>query len=348
MDVVKYIGLYLLKNHNVNIQGLGNLELHVVPARFSEDVLLPMSYKIELTSSSGSIDDNLANFIANNEQLSISKVINSLREFSLQAKNDLEQGKEIIIPSIGMFKELNGKVTFLINPAFQFVPSTIQATKTTNKTLEDPILGAGYYQQPQPHQNQHPQQSVQDPFFHQQHNTQQNLPDYQQAPPPEDYYEQPHQSRINWTRVFIALVILLMVIFGAYFLISFLTGNEPKKNKIIFPVADSTASIPVPANDSLPQDTSIEAMKTTPDGKGINFDVRLFAFSDITFARNKMKQLQDMGYATTYLDQTADSSFTFVLIPVENISPADTAYLMDSLRKLNVLHPQKVGIYRFR
>lgn len=342
MDVVKYIGLYLLKNHSVNIHGLGNLELRTIPAQHDGEALVPSSLEIEL-SSSGSIDDNLANFIANNEQMSISKALNALREFSLQAKNELQEGKEITIPAIGKFKEVNGKTVFLMNPAFQFSAPKIQALKTGKKLVVDPILGAGFYQPQRPYQP--PQPVAQDPFFHQHPHHQE--PNYHQAPPPDDFYEQPRKSSINWARVIIALIILLLVVFGAYFLISFLSGNEPKRNRVILPTPDSTQSTAQVA-DTLPQDTSIEALNNTPDGRGITFDVRMFAFSDITNARTKMKELQDKGYTQTFLDQTPDSSFTFVLIPIENASPADTASIMDSLRKLNVLHPNKVGIYRYR
>ena len=342
MDVVKYIGLYLLKNHQVNIHGLGNLVLRTTPAQHDGEALVPSSIQIEL-SSSGTIDDNLANFIANNEQLSISKALNALREFSLQAKHDLQEGKEIVVPAVGKFKEVNAKTVFLMNPAFQFTPPNIQALKTGKKLVVDPILGAGFYQPQRPYQA--PQPVAQDPFFQQPPHHQE--PNYHQAPPQDDYFEPPRKSSINWSRVIVAIVVLLVVVFGAYFLISFLSGNEPHRNRVIMPTPDTTQTT-APVYDTLPQDTSIEALNNTPDGKGITFDVRMFAFSDITNARTKMKELQDKGYTQTFLDQTPDSSFTFVLIPIENASPADTASIMDSLRKLNVLHPNKVGVYRYR
>jgi nucleoid DNA-binding protein len=343
MDVVKYIGLYLLKNRHVNIHGLGNLELRIIPAQYDGESLIPASNEIELFSS-GSIDDNLANFIANNEQLSISKALNTLREFSLQAKSDLQEGKEIIIPAVGKFKEVNGKTVFFMNPAFRFIPVKIQTSKTGKTLMADPILVGRNYQTSRPVRT--PPTSNQDPFTQQNFHLEQT--NYHQTPiPPDAFYEQPRQSSINWTRVIIALVILLLFVFGVYFLISLMSGNDQNRKKIILPSQVAKQSIDTAAIDTLPQDTSITAMNKTPEGKGLTFDVRMFAFSNITNARTKMKELQDKGYSQTFLDQTPDSSFTFVLIPIESISPADTAYLMDSLRKLNILHPQKVGIYRY-
>ena len=46
MDVVKYIGLYLLKNHHVNIHGLGNLELRTIPAKHDGEAIVPLIKKL--------------------------------------------------------------------------------------------------------------------------------------------------------------------------------------------------------------------------------------------------------------------------------------------------------------
>ena len=78
MDVAKYIGLFLLKNNFVYIHGLGNLELRKRPASFNGEALQGSTYEVVMTPM-GSIDDNLANFIATNEQISISKASNAHR-----------------------------------------------------------------------------------------------------------------------------------------------------------------------------------------------------------------------------------------------------------------------------
>src|SRR5206468_4273535 len=79
----------------------------------------------------GSIDDNLANFIATNEQISISKAANALREFSTTSRTDLHAGKDVVIPSLGKFTEQNGKIQFITDPHLQFTPPSIPTVKTT-------------------------------------------------------------------------------------------------------------------------------------------------------------------------------------------------------------------------
>src|SRR4051812_46690046 len=126
MDIAKYIGLFLLKNNFVYLPGLGNLEITKNAATYDGQQLLPATYTVSLTPT-GSIDDSLANFIATNEQTSISKASNSLREFSIQSRLELNEGKEVVIPSIGKFVSANGKVIFITDPGFQKTPPAIPA-----------------------------------------------------------------------------------------------------------------------------------------------------------------------------------------------------------------------------
>src|SRR4051794_6193053 len=100
MDIARYIGLFLLKNQFCYVHGLGNMELKKVPATNDGKSLQAASYEIVVTPG-GSIDDNLANFIATNEQISISKAANTLREYSIQARKDMSEGKEVPIPGLG-------------------------------------------------------------------------------------------------------------------------------------------------------------------------------------------------------------------------------------------------------
>ena len=133
MDIAKYIGLFLLKNHYCYIHGLGNMELVKRPATHDGKALQPPSYEVQVTPG-GSIDDNLANFIATNEQISISKAANTLREYSIQARKDMAEGKEVPIPHIGHFIEGGGRVKFVTDANFRYTPAGIPTIKNSKKT----------------------------------------------------------------------------------------------------------------------------------------------------------------------------------------------------------------------
>ena len=135
MDIAKYIGLFLLKNHYCYIHGLGNLELVKRAATYDGTALQPAVYDVIVTPG-GSIDDNLANFIATNEQISISKAANTLREYSIQTRKEIANGNPVPIPHIGNFIEQDGKVKFVTDANFLFKPAGIPTIRNS-KQLEE-------------------------------------------------------------------------------------------------------------------------------------------------------------------------------------------------------------------
>lgn len=135
MDIAKYIGLFLLKNQYCYVHGLGNMELKKLRAAHDGTALQAPSYEVIVTPG-GSIDDNLANFIATNEQTSISKAANTLREYSVQVRKDLAAGKDVIIPNIGKFVEENGKIRFETDAHFAYKPAGIPTIKNSKQLDE--------------------------------------------------------------------------------------------------------------------------------------------------------------------------------------------------------------------
>lgn len=136
MDIAKYIGLYLLKNHFCYLHGLGNLQLRKKPAAYTGEALTAPHYNVVLAPG-GSIDDNLANFIATAEQTSISKASNNLREFITATRASLMAGEDVPIPAIGYFTQKNGVLDFVTDVNLAYTPPSIPALKMS-KRLEEP------------------------------------------------------------------------------------------------------------------------------------------------------------------------------------------------------------------
>jgi len=324
MDVAKYIGLFLLKNNFVYIHGLGNLELRKKPATYEGDALKPPTYDVQLTPS-GSIDDNLANFIANNEQISISKASNALREFSIQAKADLQAGKDVEIPAIGKFTETNGKISFVTNPAFNYTPPSLPVIKVATRQSE-PVFGSGF---------NHPQQRPAP------------QPVYPNMPPQPEPYPEESRSSINWLRVGIAAGVLILLLVAVYFIISYMSGSNATKEKpLVLPPPSEEEQTVAP----VAEDTSGATSVNDPNaGISLSFDVKLHGYqaANVAGAIRRMKELKMKGYTSVMMEPTEDSSMFLLLLPVEGISPADTAALIDSLRQ-NVNNSNILTIYRYR
>lgn len=185
MDIAKYIGLYLLKNQYCYVHGLGNMELRKMKAKHDGKELQAPSYDV-LVTPGGSIDDNLANFIATNEQISISKAANSLREYSMQARKDLAEGKEVEIPNIGRFTESEGKIRFITADNFAYKPAPLPTIKNS-KQLEE------------------------------QNSKLAHKPAY---PPPAK------ADSINWSMVILVVVLVLIVAGAVYFVYSYMNETK--------------------------------------------------------------------------------------------------------------------------
>lgn len=137
MDIAKYIGLYLLKNKFCYLHGLGNLQILKKPPVVNGDTLSAPGYEISLQST-GSIDDNLANFIATAEQTSIAKAANEIRAFVDNTRAELADGTSVAIPGIGHFASENGKTIFVADPSFSYTPTAIPTLKMSKRLEETP------------------------------------------------------------------------------------------------------------------------------------------------------------------------------------------------------------------
>ena len=209
MDIAKYIGLFLLKNQYCYIHGLGNMELKRRAASHDGSNLQGGGYEVTVTPG-GSIDDNLANFIATNEQISISKAANALREYSTQAKTDIFAGKDVIIPNIGKFAAQDGKIRFVTDENFKYTPVGIPIIKNS-KQLDE--------------QNARPA----------------HVPSF---PPPQK------ANSVNWSMVILVIVLLLIVGGGGYGIYYYMQQNKPAPVAPAPAKVDTVKPAPAPVVDT--------------------------------------------------------------------------------------------------
>jgi hypothetical protein len=304
MDVAKYIGLFLLKNHFVYIHGLGNLEIRKKPASYNGEVLEGPSYDVIVTSM-GSIDDNLANFIATNEQISISKASNSLREFSLQARADLQAGKPVIIPSIGSFVEENGKISFITDPHFHYTPPSIASVRIARRQDETVYT------------------------------TNADIPAVKPRYIDPDV-EDEGKRRISWAKIaawIIGLIIIaVLIVWGIRYMNNH--DNTDVTPLIQTPVHDTVApaAVPVAVDTTGTTDDTSAAISVGKNGL-LSFDVIINTYTDLNKAQRRLDKLKSYGNNVELITEE-DSSVFYVTMPIDKIAPADTTKLLDSLKRV--------------
>jgi nucleoid DNA-binding protein len=298
MDITKYIALFLLKNHFCYIHGLGNLELIRIKASLEGDTLQAPAYTVTITPG-GSIDDNLANFIATNEQISISKAANALREFSTQARKDLTQGKEIVIPNIGKLVEHNGKVKFVTDENFKFTPSGIPTIKNS-KQLDEQNLKLAH------------------------------KPAY---PPPSK------ADSINWSMIILVAILLLVLAGGGYGIYYYKSTHKPSIPVVDATLPkDTVKATAVAEPDTLPPhvDTvnSPASVMAPPIADSMTQSRFKMIIGDYHTRERAEKRIKNLTLNGNQVEMVQKDSTDFLVITTISCRSVDTTHVKDSLKAL--------------
>lgn len=310
MDIAKYVGLFLLKNNFCYIPGLGNLELKKKPASYDGQALQASQYEVLLTLT-GSIDDNLANFIATDEQISISKAANAIRDFSTQARAALAEGKEVIIPATGKFIEQNGRIQFITDPNLSYAPPSIPALKMAKRTEEEPRFSAKA-----------------------------------DEPAPGNTASVNWGKIAIW--VLILAVVAGIAAFGIKYLNDRNEATTQEAPPVVdTPVTQAPVLVTQPdttATDTATarQDTAAAAPAAAPTTTGgdMQYKVVLNTYDNGAKAQKRLKQLTGFGHKVELVSK--DSTHYYIVLPMTGAA-ADTAHVLDSLRKN--FNPKGVSIY---
>ncbi len=290
MDIAKYIGLFLLKNQFCYVHGIGNLELTKRPAIHDGKALQAPFYEVVVTPG-GSIDDNLANFIATNEQISISKAANALRDYSIQSRKDMAAGNEVVIPGIGKMVEEAGKVKFITDAHFRYTPAGIPTIKNS-KQLDE--------------QNARPA----------------HKPSYP-APAKAD--------SVNWSMIILVVVLVLILGGGAYGIYYYTIGINKKEQPAAAPVVkDTIIQVPPPVDTAHIKNDSLATALTMPvDSLQVN--TYRFVIGDYPTkdrAERRVKNLEKIG---THVEMMEIDSTAFFVTATVNCRAMDTTRVRDSL-----------------
>jgi len=105
MDIGKYVGLFLLKNEFCYLPGFGSLQVIKRATVFNKETQKTeaQGYEVSFVRGGGAIDDTFANFIANNERVSIAHAANHLKDYCTFIKMEFNEGNDVLIPGIGKF-----------------------------------------------------------------------------------------------------------------------------------------------------------------------------------------------------------------------------------------------------
>lgn len=309
MDIAKYVGLFLIKNEYCFLPGIGSLQVIKKKAAYNKESeqLSGPTYDVVFDQRYGSIDDSFANFIANNERISIAHAANHLKDFCAAAKQELKEGKEVIVPAIGKFVGgPNATVQFIADPNLSIQGRTIPYFKnsTSNEVKrEEPIT-----------------QIIENTSFRE---------------PKGDEEIVLKAPQVNWGKIIMLVAIVLVVIAGGIFLFWYM--NNSKTDKPVpeaAPVVEEQQTPPVTdtmVSQKPATQTTTVAPATNADGT-ITYNVALHQYPTRERAESRVAKLKSYGNST--VSMIAKDSATFFVTMSVSSSPADTTKVVDSLKKL--------------
>lgn len=244
MDVAKYIGLFLLKNEQCYVHGLGTLQLSRKAATYDGQSLQPPSHEIVMVPG-GNVDESLANYIATNEQISITKASNALKDFSAETKNSLDAGNMVALPHLGKFASADGRISFITDPHLQYKAPPLKAQRGVAMQQNE--------RPPIPHQPYIPATPVGSPMAEQMQAQSPVSPHMQQYMHPQEEPE-----RLNWARIIFVLLLLIVMAGGAYYAYERYLAPKPRAVKPALTFPETIEEETEPAQQSLlPADPTI-------------------------------------------------------------------------------------------
>lgn len=308
MDIAKYAGLFFLRSEYIYLPGIGNLEIKKSPSYYDSESrqVLPGEASVTFKPSVGVIDDAFANFVANNERISIASAANAISDFGLFVKRAVADNTEVEIPAIGHFFNNNGTIDFRINEKYVYVPKSIPIFKNVSRTEEfakekdiKTIIETTEFKIPNAHE--------------------------------EIELEKP---KVNYGKLTLLILIAVLVL-GAISYIVFQVINENASDDTK-PKTEVKKDIdPAEVNqvkDSINLATGVDTMSSTvAPQSGTDYKVIVNEYKALSTAETRKKKLESFAYNSEIHTKDSVTYYVVVNIPKSN---GDEQVVIDSIKKL--------------
>lgn len=305
MDIAKYVGLFLLKNEYCFMPGIGSLQIEKRPAVYDKETqkMSAPVFEVKYRQTGGSIDDSFANFIANNERISIAHAANHLKDFCARAKVELREGAEVVIPGIGRFTGgANEAIHFVTDPHLHiegkpipFFRNSVAVTERKEEALSN-IIERTTIREPKADE--------------------------------EIEYQAPS---VNWGKIILMAAIVLVLVGGGIFAFWYMGRDKQATETAAAPGAETVQPAAAPVQQQ-PADTANRQPAVAPVASGsIAYKVALHQYPTRDRAESRVAKLKSYG---NVVELYAKDSSNFYVVMQMATPAADTARTVDSLRRL--------------
>lgn len=309
MDIAKYAGLFFTRSEYVYLPGLGNLEIRKAPSTYSSEfgMISPSKAEILFKPTIGVIDDSFANFVANNERVSIASAANAISDFGKRVKAEISEGSRVEIPGIGHFYNNNGQVGFEVSPNYEYVPKSIPVFKNVSDSEE--------YRK---------EKGIKEII--------ENTTIKDLSGDDEIVLE---RVKINYPKLITLILIGLLVLGGIGYLVYYFINQENAEPKV---EQTTAADLDVPSTPQTPQNADTQALKDTVKmttlGSAGEVPVIVNEYTQQSSADARVRKLSNIGYK---VESVVKDSVYYVVVHLAASSQGDQ-FVADSIRP--ILNPR--------
>lgn len=318
MDIGKYVGLFLLKNEYCYLPGIGSLQVVKRTASFNKETLQTETpgYEVVFVKGGGSLDDSFANFIANNERISIAHAANHIREFCTLLKEEFKNGNEILIPGVGKFVSKTGgdEVYFETDPDIRVQEKKIPFFKNSSglgDTKKEESLS----------------KIIEKTTF-------------KEPKSDEDIVIQP--AKVNWGKLGIVIAIVVIVLAIIAFIIFNMNQNKVGNDTAdvstepeIAYLEEDIVEEPAQLSDSTSGDSTVApGNDVTPALTDGTVNIIINSYTSQEKAAKRKSQLESFGYTNMELAEKGSDSVRFHVVIKAVTTQEHLQQTIDSLKKL--------------
>lgn len=308
MDVAQYLGVFLLENELCYLHGIGNLEIKKIPAGYDEEAnkVIPTTYDIIFSKTTGSIDDAFANFIATQERVSISNAANQIKLFVEESLQKMKAGNTVELPGLGKLYMDQSGVQFEKDaqlhiqgksiPFFKIRESAERKESTIEEIYEKTAI--------------------------------------KEVKAGEDIVIKP--ATVNWTRIIIIIVLFLLLVgtIGYFVYQYFNNENSASTEQVASSHEDlsTTAEIlPIVSENENENEEGAEVSNNLVSEEKESLKVILNDYTTLERAETRSNQLKGYGHNVEVIE-LPNGSFGVVMTPI--VDDQEGQAVIDSLKRM--------------
>lgn len=316
MDIGKYVGLFLLKNEFCYLPGFGSLQIIKRTATFNKETLKTETpgYEVVFIRGGGAIDDTFANFIANNERISIAHAANHLKDYCAYIKLESKEGNDVLIPGIGKFicKPAIDEIYFETDPELRIQGKQIPYFKISSEVEQK-----------------------------KKENTLSNIIEqttFREPKSDEEIVIKPAQ--VNWGKILLVVGVVALILGIVAFIVIQMTKTTTSDDKVIAPVENSAALPEMQATNTIAPATTADTntapsvdTNTVANSNG-NLKIIINSYPTMERADARMKRLVSYSYSNLeVIEQGTDTLKYHVVLNIQG-PVQDVTRTVDSVKKL--------------